>query len=163
MTVWDHLLLIFVRSLGFSLHIEPTPVTIQSTMVFGKDNIREELMIDSTLIENFTEFVYLGRLRAWDNDCSNEIKTRIARATGAMAGFQKVWNSMYVSVRTKLSIIRSCVMSVLLFACETWTLRKRDIIDTLMSFEMKCYRSILHIHWQKKITNAEIRQRLDIK
>jgi len=32
-----------------------------------------------------------------------------------------------------------------------------------MSFEMKCYRRILHIHWQLKITNVEIRQRLDIK
>ena len=38
-------------------------------------------------------------------------------------------------------------MSVLLYACETWTLRKRDI-DSPMAFEMKCYRRILHIHWQ---------------
>jgi len=43
-------------------------------------------------------------------------------------------------------------MSVLLYACETWTLRNRDI-DSLMAFEMKCYRRILHIHWQQKITN----------
>ena len=35
-------------------------------------------------------------------------------------------------------------------------LRKRDI-DSLMAFEMKCYRRILHIHWQQKITNLEIR------
>jgi len=53
-------------------------------------------------------------------------------------------------------------MSVLLYVCETWTLRKRDI-DSLMAFEIKCYRRILHIHWQHKITNVEIRQRLDIK
>ena len=53
-------------------------------------------------------------------------------------------------------------MSVLLYACETWTLRKRDI-DSLMAFEMKCYRRILHIQWQQKITNSDIRRRLDIK
>jgi len=119
-------------------------------------------MINSTRIENVTEFVCLGSLLTWDNDCSKEIKRRIARATGAMVGFKKVWNSMCISVRTKLSIIRSCVMSVLLYACETWTLRKRDM-DSLMGFEMKCYWRILHIHWQQKITNVEIRQRLDIK
>jgi len=53
-------------------------------------------------------------------------------------------------------------MSVLIFACETWTLKKRDI-DSLMAFEMKFYRRTLHIHWQQKITNVEIRQRLAIK
>jgi len=53
-------------------------------------------------------------------------------------------------------------MSVLLYAYDTGTLRKRDI-DSLMTFEMKCYRRIIHIHWQQKITNVEIRRRLDIK
>jgi len=41
-------------------------------------------------------------------------------------------------------------------------MRKKDI-DSLMAFEMKCYRRTLHIHWQQKITNIEIRQRLGIK
>ena len=36
-------------------------------------------------------------------------------------------------------------------------------MDSLMAFEMKCYRRILHIHWQQEITNSEIRQRLDTK
>jgi len=68
------------------------------TMVFGQENIIEELMINSTRIENLTECVYLGNLLAWDNDCSKEMK-RIVRATGAMAGFKKVGNNMYISVR----------------------------------------------------------------
>jgi len=57
-------------------------------------------------------------------DCSEEIK-RIARATGAMARFKEVWNSMPISIRTKLSFIGTCAMYVLLYAYETWTLRKR--------------------------------------
>jgi hypothetical protein len=101
-------------------------------------------MINNTRIKNVTEFVYLGSLLNWDNDCSKEIKRRIARATG-VAGLEKMWTSMHISTRTKLSIIKSCVMSVLLYACETWTLKKRDI-DSLMAFEMKYYRRILHIH-----------------
>jgi len=53
-------------------------------------------------------------------------------------------------------------MNVLLYACETWTLLKRDI-DSLIAFEMQCYKRIFHIHWKHKITNVEIRKRLDIK
>jgi len=41
--------------------------------------------------------------------------------------------------------------------------RRKTDIDSLMAFEMKCYRRILHIHWQQNITNLEIRQRLNIK
>jgi len=70
------------------------------TRLFDQENIIEELMVNSTRIENVTEFVYLGSLLTWDNDCSKEIKRRIARATGAMAGFKKVWNSMDISVYT---------------------------------------------------------------
>ena len=55
------------------------------TMVFGQEEITEELEIGDRKIENVTEFVYLGRLLTWDNDCNKEIKMRIARATGAMA------------------------------------------------------------------------------
>jgi len=35
--------------------------------------------------------------------------------------------------------------------------------DSLLAFEMRCYRRILHIRWQQKITNVEIRRRLEIK
>jgi len=117
------------------------------TMMFGQENIIEELMINSTRIENVTEFLYLGSLLTCDNDCSKEIKRRIARATGAMGGFKN------------FKVMRNERAS---YACETWTLRKRDK-HSLMAFEMKCYRRIFHIHWQQKVTNVEIGQRLDIK
>jgi hypothetical protein len=139
---------------GLQINIEKT-----MTMVFGQECIEEELEIGDRNIVNVTEFVYLGSLMTWDNDCNKEIRRRIARATGAMAGFKTIWNSKHISTETKISIIRTCVFSVLLFACETWTLRKKDN-DLLLAFEMKCYRRILHIRWQQKITNGEVRRRV---
>ena len=105
----------------------------------------------------------MGSLLTWNYDCSREIKRRIARATGAMAGLKKIRKSLLpVHKHTdKLSIIRSYVMNVLLYACETWTPKKRDN-DSLMAFEMKCFRRIIHIHWQHKIKNLQIRRRLHI-
>jgi len=88
--------------------------TVQKTMttVFWQENIIEELMISSTWTERVTEFMYLGSLLTCDNDCCKEMKRRIARVTGVMARFKKVWNSMHISTRTKFSIIRTCVMNV---------------------------------------------------
>ena len=129
------------------------------TMVFGQEDIKEGLKIKGRIIENATEFVYLGSLLTWDNDCNKEIKRRIARATGAVAGFKTIWKSKHISTETKINIVRTCVLSVLLYACETWTLRRKDRVS-LLTFEMKCYRRILHIRWQQRITNVEVRRRV---
>jgi len=50
----------------------------------------------------------------------------------------------------------TCVISVVLHACETWMLKKKDK-NKLMAFKMRCYRRILNVRWQK-ITNEEIRK-----
>jgi hypothetical protein len=128
------------------------------TMVFGQEKIEKELELEGRQIENVKEFEYLGSLMTWDNDCTTEIKRRIGKATGAMASFKNIWNSRNISMETKIGIIRICIFSVLLYGCETWTLKKNDQ-DRLLAFEMRCYRRILHIRWQQKIRNEEVRRR----
>jgi len=61
-----------------------------------------------------------------------------------MARFKKVWSSIRTA-HGQNSALKG-------YAFESWTLSMRDI-ESLMAFEMKCYRIILHIHWQQKITN----------
>ena len=128
------------------------------TLVFGSEMIEERMKVGDKEIENVTEFEYLGSLLTWNNDCGKEIKRRIAKALGAMAGFKNIWTSKEISVGTKFRILRTCIFSILLYACESWTLRKQDR-DKLLAFEMRCYRRILHIRWQQKITNKEVRRR----
>jgi len=126
------------------------------TMVMGSADIESQLVVGTSVIENVREFVYLGSLLTWDNDCSKEITRRIAKAIGAMAQFKNIWRSKQISIQTKLHIVRTCVFSTLMYACETWTLRKSDK-NRLLAAEMKCYRHILKIRWQQKITNDEVR------
>jgi len=96
-------------------------------------------------LENVTEFENLGSLLSWDNDCGKEIRRRIAKALHAMAGFKTIWTSKEISVKTKFSILKACILfSILLYASESWTPRKRDK-DKLMAFDMRCYRQILHM------------------
>ena len=101
----------------------------------------------------------MGSLITWDNDCSREIKRRIAKATGAMAGFNPIWRSKVIRKSVKLEVLRTCVFSVLLYASETWTMKKEDQ-RRLLAFEMKGYRRILNIRWQQKISNREVRNRV---
>ena len=130
--------------------------------MFGQQEVTANITVNGDKIEHVTEFEYLGSLLTWDNDCSQEIKRRIAKATGAMEGFKTIWKSKVMKVETKLEILRTCIFSVLLYASETWTIKKRDK-DRLLAFEMKCYRRILNIRWQQKIKNTTIRERINNK
>src|SRR6218665_69179 len=76
-----------------------------------------------------------------------------------MAEFKNIWKNKNISIKTKRYIIVTCAFSVVLYACETWTLKKKDK-NKLMAFEIRCYRRILNVRWKQKITNDEIRKRM---
>src|SRR6218665_2583025 len=79
-----------------------------------------------------------------------------------LAGFNNIWKSKQISHKTKLNILKTCVFSTALYAYEAWTLKKTNR-DKVLAFEMYCYRRLLQINWTLKVTNGEIRKRLNIK
>jgi hypothetical protein len=61
------------------------------TVVFWQQQIGRELEAEEGKVENVTEF---GYLITWDNDGTIQIKRRIGKATGVMAGFRNIWKSI---------------------------------------------------------------------
>ena len=49
----------------------------------------------------------------------------------------KIWKSKAITLETKLSILKTCVFSTMLYGCETWTVTKR-CESRILSFERKC-------------------------
>ena len=72
-----------------------------------------------------------------------------------MASLRHVWNGKKLTVQNKLRILTTCSFNVLLYASETWTMKETDK-EKLLTFEMKCYRRILRIHWKDMIRNEDI-------
>ena len=139
---------------GLLVHTKKT-----KTMVFGERNIDNNIQVAGETIENVEKFEYLGSVLTWDNNCSEEIKRRIGKATGAMASLKHIWNSKKLRIDNKLKLLTTCVFSVLLYASETWTLKETDK-KKLLTFEMKCYRRILRINWRDMIRNEDIRKKI---
>ncbi|CAF4868439.1 unnamed protein product [Rotaria socialis] len=125
---------------GHILNINKT-----KTMVFGDRNIASSIQVAGETIDNVEKFEYLGNLLTWDNNCSEEIKRRIGKATGAMASLKHIWNSKKLKIENKLKILKTCAFSVLLYASETWSLKEANR-KKLLAFEIKCYRQILRIN-----------------
>jgi len=132
------------RNSSLKINIEKT-----KTMVFGCRHIERHIEIDDRKLENVENFVYLGSVLTWDNDCTKDVRARIAKAKSVMAGFNNIWRSKQISYKTKIRIIKVCVFSVALYACETWMLKKTDK-DKILAFEMYCYRRMLHLSWTQQ-------------
>ena len=105
------------------------------TMVFGDRKIEQELTTEHKNIEEVDKFEYLGSLIPSDNNCSEEIRRRIGKATRTMAFLRHIWNDKKLTTKNKLRIPTTCVLSALLYASETWTLKEID--KKLLAFEMK--------------------------
>ena len=73
--------------------------------------------------------------------------------------FRKIIKNRQIRIQVKLQIIHVCIFSVLLYASETWTLKKSEI-RRLEAFEMRCYHQSLNIEWSDSITNVEVINRM---
>ena len=86
---------------------------------------------------------------------TNEVKIRAAMAMLSLAKMDKFWKGQTISFGVKLRLLRSIVISFLLYGCESWTYNE-EIVDKINAFEFKYYRRLLGISWS---TDAQTSQR----
>ena len=97
-----------------------------------------------------TSFKYLGAVVS-DDGSKPEVLSRIAQATAALTKLKPIWS--------KLKQMRSLVISIFLYACESWTLNA-ELEKRTQAFEMRCYRRLLNISYMDHVTNEEVRRKI---
>ena len=90
-----------------------------------------------------TSFKYLGAVFS-DDGSKPEILSRIAQATAALTKLKNIWRDNKISLGSKVKLMRSLVISIFLYACESWTLTA-ELEKKTQAFEMRCYRRLLNI------------------
>ena len=92
---------------------------------------------DGETMETVTEFIFLGSKITVDGDCSHEIK-------GRFKPWQHVKNQRHYFV-DKVPIAKAMVFPVIMYGCESWTIRKAEHWRT-DAFELWCWRRLLESH-----------------
>ena len=105
-----------------------------------------------------TSFKYLGAVVS-DDGSKPEILLRIAQATAALTKLKPIWRDNNISLRSKVKLTRSLVISICLYACESWTLTA-ELEKRTQAFEMRCYRRLLNISYKDHVTNEEVRRKI---
>ena len=81
--------------------------------------------IDGETMEIVTDFIFLGSKITADN-CSHEIKRCLLLGRNAMTNLDSIFKSRDISLLTKLHIVKAMVFPVVIYGCESWTIKKTE-------------------------------------
>ena len=84
--------------------------------------------ITSWLIDGETvaDFIFLGSKITADGDCSHEIKRRLLLGRKVMANLDSILRSRDITLPTKVYQVKAMVFPVVMYGCESWTVRKAE-------------------------------------
>ena len=74
-------------------------------------------------METVTDFIFLGSKITVDGDCSHEIKRCLFLGRKAMTNLDSVLKSRGITLLTKVHIVKTMVFPVVLYRCESWTIK----------------------------------------
>ena len=86
---------------------------------------------------------YLGAVVS-DDGSKPEVLSRTAQATAALTKLKSIWRDNNISLGSKVKLMCSLVISIFLYACESWTLTA-ELESRTQAFEMRCYPRLLKI------------------
>ena len=120
-------------------------------MTINMNGIHKEIKASDQRLQTVTNFKYLGAIIS-DAGSKAEMLSRIAQCTTTMTRLKQIWNDKNITLRSKVRLMRTLIISILLYACETWALTI-ELQRRIKSVEIRCYRRLLHISYKDHITN----------
>ena len=111
--------------------------------------------IDGEAVETVADFILGGSKITADGECSHEIKRRLLLGKKVMTNLDSILKSRDITLPTKVHLIKVMVFLVVMYGCESWTIKKTEHqrIDAL---ELWCWRRLLRVPWTARRSNQSI-------
>ena len=88
-------------------------------------------------METVSDFIFWGSRIIADGDCSHEIKRRLLLGRKVMTNLDSMFKSRDVTLPTKVHLVKAMVFPVVMYVCESWTVKKADR-RRIDAFELWC-------------------------
>ena len=103
---------------GLKLHTQKTKIMASGPITSWQ--------IDGETMETVTDFIFLGSKITADGDYSHEIKRHLLLRRKAMTKLDSVLKSRDITLPTKIHTVKPMIFPVVMYACESWTIRKAE-------------------------------------
>ena len=100
-------------------------LNIQKTKIMAFDPITS-WQIDGETVETVSDFILGGSKITEDGDCSHEIKRRLLLGRKVMTNLNSILKSRDVTLPTKVRLVKAMVFPVVMYGCESWTVKKAE-------------------------------------
>ena len=154
----------YAAQAGLRINVKKTEV-----MAIGKDTTHRpyteestvDITVDSSLLQQVSNFKYLGVNISSDGTIERELSARIQKASGAFNLLSNIWKNQNIQTNTKIRIYKASVLSILLYGSEVWNTTKKQH-HPLEVFHQRCLRRILRIKWFHHTKNVDVLERARI-
>ena len=102
-----------------------------------------------------SDFILGGSKITADGDCSHEIKRRLLLGRKVMTNLESTFKSRDITLPTKVCLVKSMVFPVVMYRCESWTVKKAEC-QRINTFELWCWRRLLRVPWTARRFNQSI-------
>ena len=106
-------------------------------------------------VETVSDFIFLGSKITADGDCSHEIKRCIHLGRKVMTNLDSIFKSRDISLPIKVRLVKAMVFLVVMYGCESWTVKKTEHRRT-DAVELWCWRRLLRVPWTARRSNQSI-------
>ena len=108
--------------------------------------------IDGEKVETVTDFLFLGSKITADGDYSHKSKRFLPLQRKAMTKLESILKSRDVTLPTKACLVKAMVFPVVMYGCESWTIKKAEH-HRVDAFELWCWRRLLRVPWTARRSN----------
>ena len=106
-------------------------------------------------MEIVADFIFLGSKITGDGDYSHEIKRCLLLGRKVMTNLDSILKSRDITLATKLRLVKAMVFPVVMYGCESWTIKKSEH-RRIDAFELWCWRRLLRVPWPSRRSNQPI-------
>ena len=100
-------------------------LNIQKTKIMASGPITS-WQVDRETVETVTDFIFLGSKITADGDCSHAIKRHLLLGRKVMTNLDSILKSRDVNLSTKVHLVTAMVFPVVMYGCESWTIKKAE-------------------------------------
>ena len=106
------------QKVGLKLNIQKTKIRASGPITLWK--------IDGETVETVADFIFWGSKITADGDCSHEIKRHLLLGRKVMTNLDNILKSRDITLPTKVHLVKAMVFPVVMYGCESWTVKKAE-------------------------------------
>ena len=129
---------------GLKLNIKKTKIMASGPITSWQIEVEK--------VETVTDFIFLDSKITADSDCSHEIRKRLLLVRKAMTNLDSILKHRDITLPTKVDIVKATVFPVVIYKCESWTIKKAEC-RRINAFKLWCWGRLLRVPWTTRRPN----------